>query len=147
MIAQISGELVEKELTRVLIDVQGVGYELMIPMSTFDHLPQLGKKVTLKTLMHVREDLMQLFGFFSDREKQLFTLVCSVSGIGPKIGLNVLSCMTVESFCANIVNQDVKANYLASPPLVVATNWHPTWPSAAKPVTTAAPRRIWLPRN
>jgi Holliday junction DNA helicase RuvA len=109
MITLLTGKLIEKSLTRAVLDVQGVGYELFIPMSTYDKLPKIGDSVCLKTIMHVREDLISLYGFFSDDERQLYKLVCSVSGIGPKIALSVLSCMTVKSFCVNVMNKDVSA--------------------------------------
>ncbi len=109
MITQLSGVLLEKELTRVVIDVNGVGYEVLIPMSTYDRLPRDGEPVTLRTKLVVREDLMQLYGFFTPTERELFDLVTLVSGIGPKLGLNVLSAMSVQSFCANIVNSNTKA--------------------------------------
>ncbi len=109
MITHLCGKLVEKELTRAVVDVNGVGYEVFIPMSTYDRLPRDGEPVTLKTVMHVREDLMQLYGFFTEQERKLFALVGTVSGIGPKLALSVLSCMSVERFCANVVNHDAKA--------------------------------------
>ena len=109
MITLLTGNLIEKDLSRAVIDVNGVGYELFIPMSTYDHLPRLGEKVSLKTIMHVREDHIHLYGFSSDEERQLYQLVSTVSGIGPKIALSVLSSMSVKSFCANVVNKDVTA--------------------------------------
>lgn len=109
MIAQLTGRLLDKDLTRVVIDVNGIGFELLIPMSTFDRLPREGEQVTLKTWLHVREDALQLFGFQTDSERQLFLLVTGVQGIGPKLGLSVLSCMSVENFCAAVINSDVKA--------------------------------------
>lgn len=110
MITHLRGTLVTKELTRAVVDVQGVGYEIHIPLSTYDKLPPEGQDVILRTILHVREDLMQLYGFFAENERRLFTLVTtSVSGIGPKIGLSVLSCMSVDRFCAHVVNQDAKA--------------------------------------
>ena len=109
MITHLSGTLIEKELNRAVIDVHGVGYEVNIPMSTYDHLPRAGEPTLLKTILHVREDIMQLYGFYSNEERQLFQLVCSVSGIGPKIGLSILSSISVKNFCANVINKDVKA--------------------------------------
>lgn len=110
MITHLRGTLAEKSINRAVVDVNGVGYQVSIPLSTYDRLPKEGSEVTLKTVMHVREDAMQLFGFATHAERLLFTTVTShVSGVGPKIGLDILSCMTVNMFCANVVNQDVKA--------------------------------------
>ena len=109
MISHLSGKLAEKELTRAVIDVGGVGYEVAIPMSTFDRLPLIGEPVALKTQMHVREDAMVLYGFHSNLERDLFRMVTNVSGIGPKLGLSILSCMAVERFCSAIVSSDIKA--------------------------------------
>jgi Holliday junction DNA helicase RuvA len=73
-------------------------------------MPREGEAVTLRTLLHVREDLLQLFGFATDAERLLFVrLIGTVTGIGPKLGLNILSAMSVETFCAHIVNRDTKA--------------------------------------
>ena len=104
MITLLTGILIEKDLSRAVVDVNGVGYELFIPMSTYDHLPRLNETVTLKTIMHVREDHIHLYGFASDEERQLYLLVCSVSGIGPKIALSVLSSMSMVS--ANALRSD-----------------------------------------
>jgi Holliday junction DNA helicase RuvA len=109
MISHLRGTLVEKELTRAVIDVNGVGYEVLIPMSTYDRLPRIGKEAYLKTYQYVREDALQLYGFASDEERDLFViLISSVSGIGPKIGLSVLSSMSVTSLCVALNNNDVK---------------------------------------
>lgn len=109
MIDHVSGVLIEKEFTRAVVSTGGIGFDLLIPMSTYDRLPRKGEEITLKTILHVREDAMQLFGFFSDAERDLYHLVTDVTGIGPKLGLSVLSCMSVNSFCAAIVNADIKA--------------------------------------
>ncbi len=108
MIAQLRGKLADISLTSIILDVNGVGYQLFIPISTFDKLPQLGEETTLLTYMHVREDTMQLFGFAKSDEKQLFEMLISVSGIGPKAGLNILSSMAVATFCMSIANNDIK---------------------------------------
>ncbi len=109
MISKIAGILDEVELERVTVDVNGVGYELLVPMSTYDRLPRQGERVVLQVLMDVREDAITLFGFATKSEKQLFETVRSVSGIGPKTALSVLSCMPVESFCAAILTGDTKS--------------------------------------
>ncbi len=109
MIARITGKLVDIAFTQVIIDVNGVGYRIFIPMSTFDTLPKIGEECVLKTYMNVREDALQLYGFKSDEERALFELLISVSGVGPKVALNVLSCMPVSSFCSSIATADAKA--------------------------------------
>ncbi len=109
MIARLSGILVECEFTRCIVDVQGVGYELAIPLSTFDRMPQVGEPVVLLVLTQVREDAITLFGFATAEEKRLFELLLTVSGVGGKLALNVLSCMPVANFAAAVVAGDVKA--------------------------------------
>lgn len=93
MYAYISGKLAEKQPTRAVLDVQGVGYELFISTSTFERLPETGEAVRLAAHFHVREDAALLYGFFSEREKQVFEVMLSVSGIGPKLALAALSVM------------------------------------------------------
>lgn len=110
MIARISGKLLETELTEIVVDVNGVGYALSIPMSTFEKLPKLGESVSLYTVLQVREDNMQLFGFATRDERTLFNLLtATVSGIGPKLALNVLSCISIDSFLAAVEQADIKA--------------------------------------
>ncbi|MFM1550009.1 MAG: Holliday junction branch migration protein RuvA [Lentisphaeria bacterium] len=110
MISYLQGAIAEKDLTRVVIDVQGIGFEVFIPMSTYDRLPRVGDKSMLRTYMHIRDDAMQLYGFASEVERALFVmLISSVSGIGPKIGLNMLSALPAPVLCEAIVKEDVKA--------------------------------------
>jgi Holliday junction DNA helicase RuvA len=96
MIAQIRGRLAAKEPHRVVVDVNGVGYLLFIPLSTYYQLPELMGEVTLHTYTHVREDALQLFGFHSRDERSLFELLQGVSGIGPRLATNILSGISVE---------------------------------------------------
>ncbi|MCX6138737.1 MAG: Holliday junction branch migration protein RuvA [Ignavibacteriales bacterium] len=91
MIAHITGTLQRTSPTAVVIDVQGVGYNVLIPLSTFETLGASGSSVTLLTHLHVREDAMMLFGFATDAERIMFRLLLSISGIGPKIALGILS--------------------------------------------------------
>lgn len=107
MIAQIRGILLEANFTEAVVDVHGVGYLIFIPMSTFDKLPQPGEEVVLFTIMHVREDAMSLFGFASQQEKQLFEVLVSVNGVGPRLALSILSSMPVSAFCSAIANSDL----------------------------------------
>ena len=96
MLAFVHGKLIEKALTRAVVDVNGVGYELFIPMSTYDKLPRVNEAVQLRTYLHLRQDLIQLYGFVAEEEKALFLmLITSVSGVGPKLALNILSSMPV----------------------------------------------------
>jgi Holliday junction DNA helicase RuvA len=108
MIAKITGILDRVSLTDVIVDVNGVGYELIIPLSTYDRLPKEGEKVSLHTYLSVREDAMTLYGFATLEEKELYQLLTTVSGIGPKLALKVLSSMPVSSFCEAIVNGNIK---------------------------------------
>ena len=108
MITQLSGRLVTAELTEAVVDVNGVGYAVSVPMSTYDKLPRPGGEVVLLTHLQVREDAMQLFGFWTDEERRLFRLLITVSGVGPRLALNILSCMSVRGFCRTIAAGDVK---------------------------------------
>lgn len=108
MIGRISGVLAESSFTEVIVDVNGVGYLIFIPVSTYDKLPIVGGKVTLMTHLNVREDALDLYGFASVEEKDLFALLRTVSGVGPKVALNILSSMSVDNFCSAVANGDVK---------------------------------------
>jgi len=107
MIAHVHGELAEKSPTRVVIDVQGIGYELLVPVSTFEKLPDTGSRVKLLTYQHVREDALQLFGFYTQRERTMFTRLISVSGVGPKLAIAVLSGCPIEELTRAIIESDV----------------------------------------
>jgi Holliday junction DNA helicase RuvA len=91
MIALLRGVLVEKHPNQVIVDAGGVGYEVNVPVSTFSHLPETGAEVRLRIHTHVREDVLQLFGFATADEKNLFEKLIGVSGIGPKLGITILS--------------------------------------------------------
>jgi Holliday junction DNA helicase RuvA len=91
VIARLTGQIVEKQATRVIVDVRGVGYEVHVPLSTFYHLPDPGGEVTLRVHTHVREDAIVLFGFATPLEQQVFERLIAISGIGPKLALSVLS--------------------------------------------------------
>lgn len=108
MIAHLRGKLADVQLAEAVIDVNGVGYQAFIPMSTYDKLPRLGEEAALLTYMHVREDAIQLYGFATKAELELFKLLITVNGIGAKTALNVLSSVSVESFCAAIASADIK---------------------------------------
>src|SRR5215212_10297899 len=102
MIAYLSGKLLEKQATSVIIDVSGIGYEVTIPLSTFYELGEEGADVALRIYTHVREDALQLFGFKSEREKQLYLKLISVQGIGAKSGISMLSGMSAEEIVTAI---------------------------------------------
>lgn len=96
MIGQLRGLLIQKRPNEVLIDVQGVGYEVFVPLTTFFELPGEGSEVALKIHTHVREDTLTLFGFLTQREKDFFLKLISISGIGPKLAVGILSGARVE---------------------------------------------------
>lgn len=109
MIGFIRGTLALKQPPLVVIDVQGVGYELEAPMSSFYALAEPGAEVKMLTHMHVREDAMLLFGFVTEQERALFRELIKVSGIGAKMALAVLSSQTVDEFCAHVQAADTAA--------------------------------------
>jgi len=110
MITFLSGKVVETLPTQVVIEVNGVGYEVLIPLSSYDKLPAPGNEVHLLTHLAIREDAHILYGFMSAAERDLFRLlVNTVTGIGPKIALNILSGMSVPAFRGAVANGDIKA--------------------------------------
>jgi holliday junction DNA helicase RuvA len=110
MITFLHGKLVEVLPTQVTIDVNGVGYALLIPLSSYDRLPPVGEPVRILTHLAVREDAHVLYGFMTAAERDLFRLLIdTVSGIGPKIALSILSGMNPVAFRGAVVNGDVKA--------------------------------------
>ncbi len=110
MITFLKGTLVEALPTQITIEVGGVGYDVLIPLSSFDRLPSPGKEVHVLTHLAIREDAHILYGFMTAAERELFRLLINtVSGIGPKIALNVLSGMNVTMFRGAVAGGDVKA--------------------------------------
>jgi len=107
MIAFLTGRLAFKAPTHLTLDVQGVGYEVYIPLSTYYVLPNLDDITALNIHTHLREDAIQLFGFSSPREKEVFLLLTTVSGIGPKLALSVLSSLPVMELLSAIQAEDV----------------------------------------
>lgn len=108
MITFLEGIIDEKEPTHVVMNVGGVGYEVVISLNSFDRLPPPGESVRLLTYDHIREDEHRLFGFVTADERRVFTLLLGVSGIGPKIALSALSGMTVREIKVAIKDGDVK---------------------------------------
>ena len=102
MIAHLSGKLIDRHATGVVLDVGGVGYEVTIPVTTFYDLEEAGQTVSLRIHTHVREDTFQLFGFKTLRERELFRMLISVSGIGPKSGVAMLSGMSADEIITAI---------------------------------------------
>lgn len=110
MINFLHGKLVEALPTQVTVDVNGVGYEVLIPLSSFDKLPQPGSEVKLLTHLAIREDAHVLYGFMTSQEREMFRLlVNTVTGIGPKIALNILSGMNVTALRGAVSSGDVKS--------------------------------------
>ena len=108
MIAYIRGMLVEKEPTRAVIEAGGVGYELLVPLSTYEKLPRTGSEAKLLAYHCVREDDEILFGFATDDEKAMFAKLTSVSGVGPKIALAILSGSSIAELSMSIAGGDFK---------------------------------------
>jgi Holliday junction DNA helicase RuvA len=107
MIALLTGRLAVKAPSTVTLDVQGVGYEVFIPLSTFYALPDLDESISLNIHTHVREDAIQLYGFLTRVEKDSFLLLTAVSGIGPKLALSVLSTLPVADLLSAIQADDI----------------------------------------
>ena len=108
MIALLTGRLDLKAPSHLALDVQGVGYEVFIPLSTYYNLPNVQDSLTLSIHTHVREDAIQLFGFSTPQEKDAFVLLLSVSGIGPKSALGILSALPVSDLVSAIQSGDVE---------------------------------------
>ncbi|GAB4130473.1 MAG: Holliday junction branch migration protein RuvA [Sideroxydans sp.] len=106
MIGRLSGTLLEKNPPQILLDVQGVGYEVDVPMSTFYNLPALNEKVVLHTQLIVREDAHLLFGFLTLEERSTFRQLLKISGVGPKLALSVLSGLSIGDLAAAVANKD-----------------------------------------
>lgn len=107
MIAFLSGKLLEKHANTVIVDVGGVGYEVTIPLSTFYELGEIGTDVELRIYTHVREDAIQLFGFKTTRERDLYLKLISVQGIGAKSGITMLSGMNADEIVSAIRSNDL----------------------------------------
>lgn len=109
MIGRLQGILLVKQAPTLLLDVNGVGYELDAPMSTFYALPEFGQPVTLHTHLVVREDAHLLYGFFTEAERALFRTLIKISGVGPRMALTILSGMSVDNFALCIAAKDITA--------------------------------------
>ena len=107
MIGFLRGRIADKQPNTLIVDVQGVGYEVHVPLSTFYDAGDAGAEITLRIYTHVREDALQLYGFITDLERQLFERLISVSGIGPKLAIAVLSGMEPRDLLACVQRGDV----------------------------------------
>jgi holliday junction DNA helicase RuvA len=107
VIAYLKGKLIEKDTSRVVVDVNGVGYEVFVPLSTFSVLPDRGVEVSMDVHTHVREDIIALYGFSSRRERSVFEKLLTISGIGPKLAITILSGGPVEDLVTAIRRGDL----------------------------------------
>jgi Holliday junction DNA helicase RuvA len=107
MIAFLRGRVVDKQPNRVIVDVQGVGYDVSVPLSTFYEIGEEGADVALRIYTHVREDALQLYGFLTDLERQLFERLIGISGIGPKLAIAVLSGIDPRDLLTSVQRGDV----------------------------------------
>lgn len=107
MIGFLRGRIADKQPNRLIVDVQGVGYEIHVPLSTFYDAGEEGADITLRIYTHVREDALQLYGFLTDLERQLFERLIGISGIGPKLAIAVLSGMDPRDLLLSVQRGDV----------------------------------------
>jgi Holliday junction DNA helicase RuvA len=107
VIAHLRGKLMQKDPARVVIDVHGVGYEVSVPVTTFTALPDLGSEVSIDIHTHVREDIIALYGFSTRRERMIFEKLMTISGIGPKLAVTILSGGSVEELVGAIKRGDL----------------------------------------
>lgn len=107
MIGRLSGVLIEKQPPEILLDVQGVGYELLLPMTSFYNLPELGQQATIFTHLVVREDAHLLFGFAHKTDRTLFRELIKTNGVGPKLALAILSAMSVDEFVYAVEREEL----------------------------------------
>jgi len=107
MIAHLRGKLAQKDTARVIVDVNGVGYEVFVPLTTFSVLPDTGAEVSIDVHTHVREDLIALYGFSTRRERSIFEKLMTISGIGPKLAVTILSGGSVEDLVTAIKRSDL----------------------------------------
>jgi Holliday junction DNA helicase RuvA len=109
LIAYLEGKLVEKSPTRLILEVNGVGYLVDIPVSTYSNLGETGQTVKVLTCQQVREDALKLYGFSTKPEKELFELLINVNGVGPKLALSILSCIPVGEFQRSVLQENLDA--------------------------------------
>jgi Holliday junction DNA helicase RuvA len=107
MIASLKGTVQSKKPEGIIVDVSGIGYQVSIPLCSLGDIPEPGNPVFLHTYTHVREDILQLFGFLTEEERKVFITLMGVSGVGPKLGLAILSGMQVHKFVQTVHDEDV----------------------------------------
>jgi len=108
MITYIKGTLIDKKPTTAIVEVNGIGFEIFIPVSSYDRLPETGKQCTLLTYEYIREDARLLYGFVTEKERNMFKKLMEVSGIGPKLALSILSGLSVREIILAIVEGNIK---------------------------------------
>ncbi|HAJ27464.1 MAG TPA: Holliday junction branch migration protein RuvA [Syntrophus sp. (in: bacteria)] len=108
MIARISGTLVYKSVQAITLDAHGIGYRVFVPLTTFYELPEMGQPITLHIHTHVKEDAINLFGFHTLEERNMFQVMISVSGIGPRLAMNILSGINVEDLVDAITGGNLR---------------------------------------
>jgi len=108
MISYLAGKLVEAAPGKIVVEVAGVGYEVTVPQSSFEHLPDLQREVKVLTYQHVREDALDLYGFLTAEERDLFKTLLGISGIGPKVAIGILSGISIHEFYHAIAHHDTK---------------------------------------
>lgn len=114
MITYLTGELLVAQPTSIVVGVNGIGYELIIPLSSFDRLPRKGERVTVLTHLHLKEDGVVLYGFMTEDERSLFRMLIAVTGIGPKIAMGILSGISPDNF--RLAVREGSARMLAAVP-------------------------------
>ncbi len=107
MIASLKGIVSSKKPEGVIVDVGGIGYLVCVPLCSLSNIPDPGEQVFLHTYTHVREDTLQLYGFLSEEEKKIFVMLIGINGIGPKLGLAILSGMPAQRFIEAVYNEDL----------------------------------------
>ena len=107
MIASLKGIVQSKKPERIVVDVSGIGYHVNIPLCILGNIPEPGNSIFLHTYTHVREDALQLFGFLSEEERGVFTTLLGISGVGPKLGLAILSGMPAQRFVEAVQSEDI----------------------------------------
>ena len=108
MITFLEGKLDTKQLARIVVNVGGVGYEVSIPLSSYDRLPLEGEPCRILTIHHITETDQRLFGFCTEDEREMFTRLLSISGVGPKLAISALSGLSVSELKASLINGDIK---------------------------------------
>ncbi|GJM17229.1 MAG: Holliday junction ATP-dependent DNA helicase RuvA [Thermodesulfobacteriota bacterium] len=113
MISLLRGNIAQKSLGKVVVDVNGVGYGVTVPLSTYYRLPETGKEATLEIHTHMKDSGIELFGFLTQDEKDIFTILIGVSGVGPKVATNILSNISPSEFATAITSGDLAKRKIA----------------------------------